>query len=999
MNRIKNLRRFALLTIAIVGSLTLAACNGDATPYGDISEDKVYLTLGDYKVNEKELYDQFRIQGSSILTNEIEKIIFKDYIDKAVSQLEGKGDDAQDTLDYFYETINSAIFNRTDKDDLQDLYDNKNDLYVRSIEQFVDSLYLLDNSMDIDAVKTALLELPTPFSGYETIPVLVDTYKLSVGERIYAKEQLAKAVDDEDDDNYIKDADLVSYYKNNVEGRYDVNALIVRFINLNEANAALYEVGLKSDSKGLWYEIPDIRVSDPANPSYVDLTDDVTYEHVIDILNDLNLLGKMGDDYADRSKISTADYEDYYRAYTISRENNYADTPLEDDEVKAKFVEIYNLLNPTNPVSIDNEGNVVGNENFSTTYTYDDLTALNASLRTHVYTTLTAETKIEDENTEKAYSSRTQTFGEYRYLVYKLDDNSADDEGILVEDPDDEDAEIFSDTEAAKAAKADAKVKVFDNKLTSSYINSQVSEKYGDAKVDIYDRLLRILYKQSNSYEGTEKNQAGSVIATVNGTDVTVRDFYTEVEKSYGINLSLDIIINKFLADNEEYAITDDEYDDYKTQFEDIITAFGANSYSSYPASMGREAFLLVAFGATSNEEAIDQLYVYPELRDRYLNDYEAHFSNANHSIYEKFAELAALQAENEKAINVSHLLVYFDNDADGTPDDPSEYLATLDATAKAEIMTGLSHLLQGYTDGEGVYHEGIYDKLGEYTDFASGLTDIADEFNNSGRILRGSFLEKDENNDIISYKDIQPELYWAEYRQLGFHLKFESISSEITNSSNFITNNSVLDKVFYNRAIDIFDILADTPDDDSKFPYLDFYDAIEFGTGITEDDLAMVESDFGWHFILATSVGETESAKYAASDDKDGDYTNDEYDVNAYNEDSDMLTASQIEYYLTLNATDEGAPLPRDVEDTVTAYLSPILAKYNGSNATYMKRELIFRLVSDAVFADSEDAARLETIKSINIRQFNSYMLSDKGVYDANYDALYGTWFDILES
>jgi len=1003
MNRIKKMRRFALLALVVAGSLTLAACNGNSkTPYGDLSSDVNYLTYSGYTVNEKELYDQFRVQGSSILSQLMEESVFSDYVAQAESLLASGSD--EEVMQYFYDLVNDAIFSETDEETLQDTYivdGAPNDKYVRLVEQFVDSIYLLDNTTDLDALKASILGLTTPFTGYETIAKLVDTYKLSVGERIYASEILAEEVVDEDSDNYIEDSDLVTYYQNNVEGQYDVNALVIRFINLNEANAALYQVGLKSDSKGLWYQIPDIRISDTNADGYVDLTLP-KYAHVVTILDDLGLLGKMGTNYADRSKISTSDFEDYYKAYTIVTDRDlYPDTALTNEEVKAKFVEIYNLLNPSAQVEIDAvTGDIVGKDgaDFSTTYTYDDLTDINTSLRSHIYTTLTAETQIEDASTEKAYSSRVQTFGDFRYLVYKLDDDSASEDGILIEDPDDEDSYIFDDTAAADAAKEDARANIIENKLTSSYISSAASDYFAEAEINIYDRILRILFSQSYDYSGSEKNKTGNVVADVNGTEITVQEFYDEVEKSYGINLSLDIVLNKYLTNSDEYTVSDDDMADYESQFEDIITAFGSDSYSSYPASMGREAFLLVAFGATNNEEAINQLYVYPDLRSQYLEDYEAQYSNDNSTIYEKFAELAALQYDNEKSISVSHLLIYFDNNADGTPDDPAEYLDSLSEAGRQEVIDGLLNLMNGYNDGTTVY-QGVYDRLGEYTDMSSALSDIADEFNSSGRIERGSFYETDPvTGDVISYKDLQPELYWAQFRQLGFYMTYETISTEITNTSNLMTNSSTLDTVFYDRAINIYNTLSTIPDDDSKFPYLDFYDQyVNTGTAVTEEDLTAVESSFGWHFIMAESVGEHSSAIYSALDDTDNEYINTDLNLDVYNLDSETLTASQIEYYLTLDATDEGAPLPDEVDAAITAYLTPVITKYTG---TYMQRELIFKLASTTDFANSEDSGRFDIIREINRRQFNSYLLSeDGGVYDSNYAALYASWFDILES
>jgi hypothetical protein len=63
------------------------------------------------------------------------------------------------------------------------------------------------------------------------------------------------------------------------------------------------------------------------------------------------------------------------------------------------------------------------------------------------------------------------------------------------------------------------------------------------------------------------------------------------------------------------------------------------------------------------------------------------------------------------------------------------------------------------------------------------------------------------------------------------------------------------------------------------------------------------------------------------------------------------------------------------------------------------MQRELVFKLLEDAVFAEADGGARFLAIREINRRQLSEYMLSADGVYDQNYANLYGTWFDVLES
>ncbi|MCF7931019.1 MAG: hypothetical protein K9L02_05890 [Acholeplasmataceae bacterium] len=977
MNQIKNLRKLAIFVLISAGLLTLAACGSkEATPYGNISDD-VYMTVGNVTVTEKELYNQLRLQGASILATMIDEQVFADQLATVETMLAAGDEDLNTYLD---ETINSAIHSTSDEEQLDDLFTNYQSRFIRNIEVFADSLYLLDNTVSIDTVISSITNLSTTqdngYSGYSSIPLLVERYGLRVAQRYYAQQILEDDVLDSEGDYYISDEDVLTYYKSNEQNRYDVEALVVRFINLNEANAALYQMSIKADSKGLWYSIPDIRIL-PGDPGYVDLTNETPqsgYKHVKNILDDLGLLGKLGVDYEDRAQISVSDFENYYKAYIISttRTDGLSDEALTTAQVKAKFVAIYNVLNPASQVEITVDGAIVGvgGAEVQTTYTYDDLTAINTSLRSHLYTTLIPEATMEDPDDVadgKPYSSRVQTFGSSRYLVFKLDDESETDALVY-----DEETEDFLDTPEATAAKADVYTTIKEAKLSSTYISNKVNELYTDMSLNIYDYVVRTFYEQSYGYEGTTKDKAGNVLAEVGDFEVTVDDFYARLERSYGINLALDLASNRFLMNETDYVVTEEDMADYEQQFEDIISQFSADNFASsgYPASMGRQNFLLLAFGATSNAESINQLFVYPNLRDQYLKDKEAQYSNDTETIYTKLAELAELQYNNFKSITVSHLLVYFDENGDGTPDDPQEYLDTLSPAGQTQVLTGLTNLVQL-----------LYTKVGDYKGMAAGLTGLATEFNNSGRIDRGS---------IIPPYDYQIELIWSQYRKLGFYLKFENISSAITNTSNFITGSSVLDEVFYNRAMSLFDTLATIEDDDAKFPYLDLYDAV-----VNDAALEQVKSAFGWHLILATSVAETTSAIYNEIEDEDGKYVNADETLNAYNSDSDTLTASQIEYYLTEQETDEGVVLPTVVQTAITNYLTPVLTRYEG---TYMQRELIFKLLEDADFTVAANLVRFNTIRDINRRQLNEYLLSSTGFFDQNYSNLYGSWFDVLE-
>ncbi|MBE0700566.1 MAG: hypothetical protein IH571_02655 [Acholeplasmataceae bacterium] len=980
MNQIKTFRKLAIVVLVLASVLTLAACNkGEKTPYGDISDNNVYLEFGDVTITERELYNQLRMQGAPILATMVDEHIFSEEITTVRALLQSGDEDATKYLD---DTINGALHGITDWDQLEDFYTKYPDRFDRNIEQFVDSLYLLDNTVDITSVTLAIKNLvnteENAYSGYASIASIVSRYELRLAQRHYAKGDLAVEVLDEDASAYISDADVVTYYKNNEEGRYPVESLVIRFINLNEANAALYKASIKSDSKGLWYEIPDIRIRSTDPGVFVDLGDLVQYGHVRSILENLELLDKINDVDQDRG-LTVTDYENYYKSYVISttRDNGNRDQVMSTDEVKASFVRIYNFLNPANEIEIDVDGNIVGSlgSEFSTTYTYDDLTKLNTSLRTHVYTTLSSADTVdpEDPAAAKPYSSRVQTFGNSRYLVFKLSDDKSTEEDILIEDPSDENAQIFGSSTEAQNKKNEMFTEFQESKLTNTYIQTKVNSLYTELDLDIYDGVLRSFYKQSYTYDGTNKNTDGDVVASIDGHNITVRQFYTRLEKTYGINLALDMASNKYLITLPDYSISSDDKKDYDEQFKEIIQQFSADQFASagFPASMGREQFLLLAFGATSIDDAVNQLYVYPNLRQQYLDNIEAHYGEPGYSIYEKFADLAELHFDNFKSINVSHLLIYFDENGDGTPDNPTEYLDKLSTDGQEDTLEKLVELVQL-----------VYTRVGNYRGHVEGLNALASEFNNSGRIFRGE-------NKIPPY-DYTLEQIWSEFRQFGFYLKFEAISTPITNTSNFITGSSVLDEVFYNRAMEIHETVSEMAEG-SKFPYLDLFETV-----ITEVALNDVKSSFGWHLILATSVTDTRSAEYSASLDSDDRYVSSDGTLTPYNEDSETLIAGQIEYFIKESKTDEGVSLPTVVQTAITNYLQPILDRYS---STYMQRELVFKLMEDVEFTNTVSNDRFLIIRGINRNQMNEYVLSPTGYFDSNYENLYATWFDVLES
>ena len=1057
MNYLKTIKKSLIVIILVAFTFVLSSCKSNKVPYGSLT-DAVYASIDNQKVTEKELYNELRLQSLTIFGNYVAKIDFKDEIVLAKEAILSGDEDA---CKFFNEKIASAVFSTTDGKAINDTYEKRPESFYTSICKFVDNLFLINNRMtadreDIVSALYAILpsenadgEWSVPdyssvgeVAGYNVFNMLYDNYGTDCGKWYYAKTELPKDILDEDSMAYINeenDASLVSYYKANKQGKYNVSAFIVTFINLNEANAALHLANLKSDSRGYWYQIPDIRTILEADYNSTD------YAHVKKIIQgsgaDDKGLQLTPDFTKPNNGFSISNYENYYNRYTINTSrlpaDGLPDQALDKVQVLEKFVEISNLLDASRVLHV--EGTTIMNElseEYDVEFTYDKLTKLNTTIRDHIYKTLVALDYTPDDPDEtigNPYSARVQTAGSIRYLAYKLTDNSIEDKGILVDSKDESgnDIKIFNvnDDDPAIAQKAQemkdkVRNEIIKGKLNSSYITSKATEKTKDRKINIYDPLVREYYKNQAEYKGSNKFKNNDTFGTVGDTTITVDEFFAELEKAYGINIALDMLVNKWL-ESSPYAskITADDKKGFDEQFENMIAAFSSDQYASsgYPASMGRKNFLLLAFGASNDKEAKQKLYVQPKLRELFYADYEALYGSEaeGNTIYDKLAQLVALQHDNFKSITTSHLLIYFDKNNDGTPDDPEEFLSELTPEKRVQVEKGLVKLV-----------ELVLDNAQQFVGYVQGFTKIATDFQTSGRIERGSKY------------DPTIELFWSEYRKLGFNLKYEAISSAITNSSNIplSSNSSILDKVYYNKAISIFNILTDKvhkdpldPDSelvnpDIELPYLDIaqnpnnafmpswdHNLSVFGPEFDlffEDNLALlneVKSAFGYHLILATAFSEATSAEYSKDDDVDSLYTNDD-GLNCYNENNEEtgmvasknLTASQIKYYLKEQATAEGVSLPSVVQTAVSNYLSPILNRFKGD---YMKRELIFKELAalNVTFgpACANGAARFAAIREINIKQLNEYCLSSNpnGIYDAQYAALYGTWFDILEA
>lgn len=946
MNKNKFVKSLMILVLVLFSTVLLTACGKkqDTYPLGSI-DDSVYVSAGTHQVTQKELYQEFRFDGLSILENLIDEKVFAEYYDKVDY-------DNEDHREVIEEAINNAIYGSKDIETIQKRFKDS-DVKDRQVRTFVDSLVVVGKLLPLE--KQDLYDELMANDEYENYSdLLLDLYKQKMAVRIFAKEKLDEELKDEDSDQYIKDKDVVTYYKNNRDGKYNVTAFYTEFENLDEQRATFRELSVKISSSGKWFLVPDIRILDSSDENYVDI-EDPSNDHIKSILENKKI--KYVDESNNRIVIEKEDYETYYNAYSFdeNRTGN-PDFVLEPEEVLEVMINAHNLLHSEQLYVYSYEDGIIkklsNDEEVQTVFEYEDFD--NSQLRNHIYTSLNLPTEEKPNNVQ--YSQRASAFGDYAFLAFKFADESESQEGVLNEDKD----EFL---EGNDDLIAELKEEMAEKKLTDTYVASKINEHNEESKLNIYDPILRALYDRNYGYKGSTKFKDNNTLAEVGDIVITVDEFYAEAEKSFGTSVAGDLLTTKLLKDKYYSEIDKDEHKANEEQMKQMIVAFGQNQYAAngYPASIGRNQFLLLAFRANTIDEAIENSFVQPKLRQLFEKDLEGHYDN----IYEKFAELAEKQYENYWSLKASHLLIYLDRDLDGSPDNPNE----LDEAVLLEAQELLPKFIKE-----------IMDRIAKETSEQKGIERLITDYEGSTR------LNSDDEYD--------KEYIWSEFKRFGFKLKQETLG-DITNSTNFLTSSSRLDKVFYERATAIYEIVKDYTT--SQFPYLDFFSGdVSFDPADPENQLGhlkKIQTDFGWHLIMATGVdNELPSAKLEERDDEShlSKIEVDGVRLSGVNE-NDIVNATQIQIYLAELASEYAVQIR--VKSALEKQFTPIKTKYD---STQMKTEITYRLLVSAgiEFKDQDNNDKFIEVRNINKLQLFEYQLGK----DPAFDALWGDWFEIFK-
>lgn len=346
-------------------------------------------------------------------------------------------------------------------------------------------------------------------------------------------------------------------------------------------------------------------------------------------------------------------------------------TKLTEAEVLAVFENIYKDINGVSESGVK-------------TYTYDELSTVNASLASTVY------------NWDvKEYSKAPTMFGSQLFLVYKNAESKNLEEGAEV---------------TFEAKKEEVKEYLIESQVSSTYSTMvALVSQLKDAKLEIYDAGLETFYKLTydntfsnlgyakedyDAFEATENESDKNVFSyEVNGSrvNVTADELFTELKENYGNYLAA-LYIKQYivLKDNKVVDITNgtildqETYDKYyKEEITEYKEAFENGDYASlgFDANYGWENFIRDYLGLLSEEKILinldsnlykenynkfkDELTLGEEVKDeegKVTQTVDQAIQNKMEEIYNKYLNVTAVGVK-----------AYYDKDLDNKADELNE--------------------------------------------------------------------------------------------------------------------------------------------------------------------------------------------------------------------------------------------------------------------------------------------------------------------------------------
>lgn len=484
---------------------------------------------------------------------------------------------------------------------------------------------------------------------------------------------------------------------------------------------------------------------------------------------------------------------------------------------------------------------------------------------------------------------------------------------------------------------AELKETLTKEKITS-YTTTLLQDTIESTDIKIFDPYLEYRFETaySDQYDVISpkdfKNEYIFTVHTDNkDINYSVDEFYQKLVKTTGFDLIFQYFKLQYVYQYKDLFYDEDELKAFETDVETALKDFKNNKNSSYPAAIGENTFLLANYGYSTKDAAIRLGKVASAVLNNYLaqsvfdewatenHQLNSTYVNTNQSnILSNLLNAGNRNYANLFSINIDHILIFIDDNADGNPDDPNQFLKSLDnSDAFYQALLSLS---------QAIYQEVNCDALK-----SKNIMDIL------------NYIVKAYNSDqpLIS----NPDKNWREFKKYNFLLRVESLSESgdttQSNVSNYVEEFADYIKNLYTQAVN------ENLTIDKDHPIFYFMNS---GTNQpqTADDLCATE--YGFHMIVVNSYTKPAETKKTEDSDRYGyqknievllnkkeeDDENDNVYVvieNTYNDKTTEATLNQFFTYYVQKQTSATPTLDTNITNLFSAMFDEAITRYTSAS------------------------------------------------------------------
>lgn len=922
----KKLNKLLFLSSAGLLALSVASCSKKENrnleiPMGNLDTSAIIAKNDDYQLKNDLFYTRLRYKGYNTVLNEIKKSLFNEEYTFVKSQINLSDSTVTDYEQELFDSFANEVFGASTATAIKKLDDDEKET---SIQKIIDTY----SNKGITLKKSDCLSYS--FVGekvkFNSIPEdIINDKLISIAQNKATKDALDKIVDSEkilDDDekevansNYISEKNYSSKYDSTYKTYGTYRAIIIQFNNLNEARNVITAV---------------------ENQMGRSLTDSNSDEFALEFYVNL--------------------YNTYYNYRT--------------------------QINPNSPFENNNEDSktifVVNEEK-------NELSEMSSSISNLVTTTL------DEDNTyiKQPFNQDSKYVMIYRghteFDLNKEYDIKPYNEQIEWND-------LKGHETAFKEVKADLRDDLIDAKI-SSYSSTVLTDRINDAEIEIYDPYFEYQFK--NTYDDYElinsskfdKNLIFKLTYNNKTTLYSVDSFYQAQSKASILEIVVEFFKLEYVYEFKDVLMDADDISDIEEELDKAIKAFKNNENSAYPSSVGLNTYLIGTYGYTTKEDVLKynklasssllNAYLSQNVFDEWaLNDENHGIDTSKLNILQNILDAGNENYSNLFSINIDHILIFIDDDGDGSPDDPKDFLKNFDDTKKEDFNKALLELANA------IYAEATCEELTKSNSILDILKYIVGAYNRNDSL----FSSKDENGN--------PTKTWADYKKYNFLLTAESLSSSgdttQSNVSNYVEEFGAYVKDLYKKAVE-----NDLKIEDKKSTFY-FVESLDKSPSKLED---LCATEFGYHMIVVNSYTKPSTTKSTESSDtygyykdieilineKDKDTTDDNIYVvveNTYNNEEKKATMNQLFVYYVQKQKSITSSLDSSLREVLSSMFDDAITRYT---STSFQSYLLF------------NDLKITSSNEVLVNQLNNYKdylkrTSQEYKADDDFEAWYGS-------